>query len=145
MRKNYYLKLIGTLFVLCGLMFLASLFMTVFDLDIGIFDNFFAGGLLILANTLLGKSIIFLVAIFLIISGVGVIQQKNWGKKITICLSFLMVLFLIYLSIGIIGSIFTGHQTAASLTIAIGIPFLMLLLISILGIILLTLKEKGRV
>lgn len=57
------------------------LFTTTFDFDINVLNNLFIVGLSILAPTPLGKFIISFVAVFLIISGIGMIQLKKWEEN----------------------------------------------------------------
>ena len=136
MSKRYdFTKLVGVFLLLYGLLFLMVLFTTTFDFDINVLDNFFTGGLLILVFTPLGKFIISFTSIFLIISGIGMIQLKKWGRKLAMYLCGSMILFLVHLIIGITMSIHTGHQTSASLAMGIAVSFLPFVLISIYFII----------
>lgn len=136
MSKRYdFTKLVGVFLLLYGLLFLMVLFSTTFDFDINVLDNFFTVGLLMLVLTPLGKFIVSFVAVFLIISGIGMIQLKKWGRKLAMYLCGLMILFLVYLVVGITMNIHTGHQTSASLTLGIVTPFLPFVLISIYFVI----------
>ncbi len=145
MSKKYdFTKLVGVFLLLYGLLFLMVLFTTTFNFDINVLDNFFTVGLLILVFTPLGKFIISFVAAFSIISGIGMIQLKKWGRKLAMYLCGLMILFLVYLVVGIIMNIHTGHQTSASLTMGIAIPFLPFALISIYFVITEFLSKKSE-
>lgn len=89
------------------------------------------GGIELLTFSVLGKFIILFTAICLLVSGAGMIQLKEWGRKSAIYLCGLEVLFLAYLGVGFVHDIVTGSPTSATFTIAIAIyfaPFLFFLL-----------------
>lgn len=134
-KRYNFTKLVGVFLLLYGVLFLVVLFIRTFRFYVDVLDNFFTGGLLILALTPLGKFIVSFTSIFLIISGIGMIQLKKWGRKLAMYLCGSIILFLVYLIIGITMNIRTGYQTSASLAMGIAVSFLPFVLLSIYFVI----------
>lgn len=120
------IRLLGTIFIIYGALFLAVLFIKELNPNFLPLDILLMAlaGLFMLSLSSWGKFIMFFSGICLVTSGVGMIRQKKWGIKIAIYFCSSSVLFLIYLAAGIMQSMYAGRQTAASLTTAIAIYFL---------------------
>jgi hypothetical protein len=120
------IKLLGTVFTIYGALFLFILFISESNLNFLPLDilSMALSGLFMLSLFFWGKFIMFFSGICLVTSGTGMIRQKKWGIKLAICFCSLSVLFLIYLSVGIMQSMYVGRQTTASLATAIVVYFL---------------------
>lgn len=128
-RISHSSRWLGIFFLFYGILFLAILIQTIlnfnleFNFDFEIFNSFPLIGLSILSLNLIGKFVMLVAVIGLITSGIALIKQKAWSKKFSIGFCSLMVLFWLYLVRGVMTSLQTGHQTSASLTSCMSVPF----------------------